>query len=41
MSKVWKETAASEMRISLIDSLNKYQVGFNEKWERKPTSIRD
>ena len=30
MEKTWKEATASEMRISLMDSLNKYQVGFND-----------
>ena len=30
MSKVWKEVTASEMRISLIDNLNRYKVGFND-----------
>ena len=30
MEKTWQDTTASEMRISLMDSLNKYQVGFND-----------
>ena len=30
MTKTWKDTTTSEMRINLIDSLNKYQVGFND-----------
>ena len=30
MEKTWQDTTASEMRISLMDNLNKYQMGFND-----------